>query len=143
MVKQCTIECIKSPCNMMQHDHHINSFKGSSQFLILEITIMSPESPERQHPQCAYVYLCLSHHLRYCIWSVCIEYLDVTAQLLDICAYAIYVYIYIICMWKVQLFGNHGLWTEILYHWATEIIFHQPGCNHEIKEIPLEVPFSR
>ena len=45
--------------------------------------------------------------------------------------------IYIICMWKVQLVGNHGLWTEILCHWATEIIFYQPGCNHEIKEIPL------
>ena len=68
--------------------------KGSSPFLFYrsQSCHLSHRKTKEQHPKCVYIYiiyLCLSHHLRYCIWSVCRQYLDVTGQLLDICVYVI------------------------------------------------------
>lgn len=100
---------------------------------------LSHRKTQQKHPKCVYIYiiyLCLSHHSRYCIWSVCRQYLDVTGQLLDICVYVIYIYIYMHVDLQPLATTDSGP-RYSLYYWATKMIFHKPGCNQEMREIPL------
>lgn len=106
---------------------------------------LSHRKTQQKHPKCVYIYiiyLCLSHHSRYCIWSVCRQYLDVTEQLLDICVYVIYIYIFT-CMWIFNLWQPRTLDRDI--HCITGQLkwyFTNPDATKRWEKFPWEATFS-